>query len=272
MPRHHGIALNQIYPQPGFQPRRDDKGGWTATQDYIILKQSWSNLTVRAKFSKGTSILVVDPTLEAFWSFLTITDISLNHEEGDHLRITVQYQGAFAQYSDGDLSDDAEPVYRLEGRLSEASVTQHPKFEALSEDERNALGRMIRGELIYRSDGEDGPGIYDPNFGGFKFDHDQVTSENGIKFRDFIMGGNSTYFFPTYTWTETTQGTNGLTAAQLNKLGKIATPRGNPPEAGGTRDWMLTSAFQEESGDLKQTALEWTMSDVGGWDDFLYDT
>ena len=73
------------------------------------------------------------------------------------------------------------------------------------------------------------------------------------------------------TWTESTQGASGLTSAQLNLLGNIATPRGNPPEPSGTRDWMLTSAFQEERGELFVTDLEWTLSEKGGHDSFLYD-
>jgi hypothetical protein len=34
---------------------------------------------------------------------------------------------------------------------------------------------------------------------------------------------------------------------------------------------MLTSAFQEQRGDLFTTDLEWTLSEKGGHDAFLYE-
>ncbi len=75
----------------------------------------------------------------------------------------------------------------------------------------------------------------------------------------------------TFTWAETTEGLDQLTPAQINKLGQISVPRGTPPEPAGVRDWMLTSATQSQAGELYRTALEWSLSDEGGHDDFLYD-
>jgi hypothetical protein len=63
-----------------------------------------------------------------------------------------------------------------------------------------------------------------------------------------------------------------MTAAQLNKLGRISTPRGGPPTPTGSRNWMLTGASQEQRGDLYQTQLEWSLSEREGHDSFLYDT
>ena len=95
--------------------------------------------------------------------------------------------------------------------------------------------------------------------------------DDALEFAKVIARGETTYLRPVITWTESTQGSDGLTPAQLNKLGKIATVRGDPPQPADTRDWMLTSAFQEQSGELITTDLEWTLSEKGGHDDFLYD-
>ena len=47
-----------------------------------------------------------------------------------------------------------------------------------------------------------------------------------------------------------------LTEAKTQALmGKIATPRGAPPEPTGTRDWMLTNVSQSQSGELYRTNL-----------------
>jgi hypothetical protein len=273
MPTHHGIAQNTIYPQPGFNPQRDEKGGWTAAQVFIVLRQAWSNTAVRAKFARGTSILVIDPTLEPFWSFLKVTGINITHEEAEHVTINANFSGSpDTQYSttEDSLSEGAIPTYRLEGRISEMPLSEHPKWQALDEDERIALGRFISGNLIYNSAGEDGPGLYE--LSGLFFAEDQVDSADAIAFRDIIREGQTTYRFPTVTWTETTQGAGTLTAAQLNKLGRISTPRGNPPALTGSRNWMLTGASQEQAGDLRQTTLEWELSEREGWNAFLYDT
>jgi hypothetical protein len=61
-----------------------------------------------------------------------------------------------------------------------------------------------------------------------------------------------------------------FTASQLNLLSKVATPRGNPPNVSGDRNWLLTSASQEQRGELYQTTIEWTLSEREGWDSFLY--
>jgi hypothetical protein len=98
-----------------------------------------------------------------------------------------------------------------------------------------------------------------------------LASADANAFAVRIQQGQSTYEKATFTWAETTEGLDQLTPAQINKLGQISIPRGTPPEPAGVRDWMLTSATQSQAGELYRTALEWSLSDEGGHDDFLYD-
>jgi hypothetical protein len=98
------------------------------------------------------------------------------------------------------------------------------------------------------------------------------SSADAIAFATRIQQGQTTYQKSSYTWTESTEGADQLTEPQINKLGKIATPRGTPPEATSGRNWMLTNVSQSQSGELYRTNLEWTLSEEDGWDDFLYDT
>jgi hypothetical protein len=152
----------------------------------------------------------------------------------------------------------------------------HPKWAALEDIEKSGLALLIRGQAEY-----DLPtfkvgsySVEDSTFNAIKDSSGTeilMDSEDAKEFALRIARGETTYSRPVITWTESAQGTDGLTNAQLNKLGNVSTPRGDPPEASGTRDWMLTSAFQEQRGDLFTTDLEWTLSEKGGHDAFLYE-
>jgi hypothetical protein len=278
MPKLVGILDYNIYPQPGFQARRDDNGGYTASADFIITTPTWSQSSWRARFASGVAITTLDPTLDAFWSFLTITEATVTRDEGGIMTISVECGGSSSgQFSDDELGESAVPTYRLEGRLSEMPFSDHPKWKALDEDEQIALGKLISGAYGWGPDpfseassppnvthiihGEDQITIITP---------DPITSGDAIDFAKRITKGESTYVSPTVSYTESTQGSSGMTAAQLNLLGKISVPRGNPPTASGGRNWMLSGASQEQRGDLYQTNIEWTLSGRDGFDSFLY--
>jgi len=229
-------------------------------------------------FNRGASITSFDTTVEAYWGFLKVESKTIVYEEGENVMVRITFTGSpNNQYASEELAETAQPTYNLNGSLTSVSLSEHPKFKELAEGERNTLGKLISGQverifdpfdeawvIIYPRNG-DGTSIQLPS-------GEQVTSENGLQFAALIAEGESTYLRPTITWTETTQGNAALTPSQLNKLGRIATPRGNPPEPNGDRDWMLTNATQDQRGELYQTRIEWTLSERGGHNAFLYDT
>jgi len=273
MATQHGLRVKEIYPAPGFQPKQSENGGVTASHQYTLLAQSWNNSFIRNKFARGNSIAVIDPNIASQWNFLTVASKSLDFQEGGYLVVTVEFSGsATAQYGDSEgISDDAPPVYRLEGRLAELPFSKHPKWRELTDTQKTILGYLLDG--VYRWDISEGV-IKILQDDGSLVDDETLSEEitgDALEFANLIAEGESTYLSPTITWTETTQGTDGVTAQQLNKLGKIATPRGSPPTPSGSRDWMLTGAGQEQRGDLKQTSLEWTLSEREGFNSFLYD-
>lgn len=270
-----GLAFADVQPQPGFSATRDDNNGWTGRHSFMIRRTAWNNGAVRGKFAKGVSITSLDPGLSTFFEFMKVVSVEVSSEEGDFITVTTNISGGQgATYDEGDISTDSEPTYRLSGQLQDAPFSIHPKWEALSDLEKQALGEMISQGLVY--DPPTGKvGVKDErtfwaeqNSEGTEY---LLTSDDSKAFAVRISRGETTYLRPVITWTESAQGTDGLTNAQLNKLGNISTPRGNPPEAAGTRDWMLTSAFQETIGELTRTDLEWTLSEKGGHDAFLYD-
>lgn len=276
MSTYHGIAANTIYPQPGFSVTQNENGGFEASCVYAMRSATWNNLAIRSKFRPGTAILTLDPDRDSYYSFLKIDRVSdITHEDGDIVTVSVSFTGSeFAQYAEGGgVAAESLPTYRLEGRVSDKPFGEHPKFKALAEAERITLERHMNREVLYLTDGAFGAGYYynaDP--GNYLPAGDQVTSADGIQFRNLISNGITNYLVPTVLWTETTQGDSGMTAAQLNSLGHISTPRGNPPTPTGSRNWMLTGASQEQQGELYQTTIEWTLSEREGHSTFLYES
>jgi len=271
-----GLGFSDVEPQPGFTATQDENGGWTGRHTFAIRRTAWANSAVRGRFVKGVSITSLDPGLSPYWSFMKTVTREVTSEEGDFSMVTVTLSGGEgATYDDEDLAADTEPTYRLSGQLQDAAMSLHPKWEVLTDEDKEFLGWMITGQAnLY-------PGTTNYIVRSFELPEDtsgpelppvqhEVTAD-ALEFAKRIARGETTYSRPVLTWTESTQGSGGLTNAQLDKLGNISTPRGSPPEAAGTRDWMLTSAFQETRGELVTTDLEWTLSEKGGHDTFLYE-
>jgi len=270
----HGFSASEIKPQPGFNATRDEKGAWTGTHSFAIRTTAWSNGAVRAQFAKGTSITLVDAGLASYWEFLKIVEQTVTSEEGGFTMVQTKLSGGEGQFDEDELSDAAVPTYRLNGQLQDAPFSIHPKWIALTDTQRFFLGKLINGEGSYMDLGASEvirvTYPIEPGTEGPEQTEDHTLSGDALEFAKRINQGDTTYLRPTYTWTESTQGSDQLNAAQLNLLGNVSIPRGSPPEPGGDRDWMLTGAFQEQRGELYTTDLEWTLSEKGGHDEFLY--
>ena len=269
-----GFSFSQVKPQPGFTATRQENGGYIGRHSFAISRAAWESGAAN-QFSKGQPITSFDESLPFSWNFLKIVETEIVSEEGDIVMISVTLSGAQgASYNEEDEAPD--PTYRLSGQLQDAPLSMHPKWAALEDIEKAGLALLIRGQAEY-----DLPtfkvgsySVEDSTFNAIKDSSGTeilMDSEDAKEFALRIARGETTYSRPVITWTESAQGTDGLTNAQLNKLGNVSTPRGDPPEASGTRDWMLTSAFQEQRGDLFTTDLEWTLSEKGGHDAFLYE-
>jgi len=263
-----GFDFNEMKAQPGLSIVRSENGAWTATHEIVIKASDFADLS--ANFAKGNLLSLVDPSVPSpFDEFLTIDTVTFVRSEGDLITFNVNATGGTSQFENEELAPGVAPTYQLTGQLTNADFNQHRKWKALIDGDKRLLGMLISGLLNY--DIADGI-LYLNNEANAKVGYiDQLNSADGIEFAIRIQQGQTTYQKSTYTWTETTEGKDQLTPAQINNLGQISTPRGNPPEPNGDRDWMLTSATQSQSGELYRTTLEWSLSDEGGHDDFLYD-
>jgi hypothetical protein len=262
-----GISATDIFPQPGFTATQSENGGWVGKHSFAVRRTAWNSAFVRSQFVNGTSITTLDPDLSSFFAFMVVSKVEVTGEEGDFIIVGTECAGGAAtQFGDEGLGTGSQPTYQLNGSLQDAPLSQHPKWIALGDTEKTNLGLLIEGGLALL---DNQYFIFDEALNEQTFE-DPTGDE--LEFAKLIAQGETTYSRPVITWTESTQGNAQLTAAQLNKLGKISTPRGSPPEPSGTRDWMLTNAYQEERGDLYSTDLEWTLSESGGHNSFLYDT
>ena len=264
-----GFTSGEIKPQPGFNARQSEQGGWVAQHEFAIQAADFD--AAQSSFAKGTLLSDLDPSIPSpFDSFLQISEVSLSRVEGDLIFFSVTATGSGTnQFEEGDLGADALPTYNLTGQLVDVPFSKHRKWGALSDTDKTLLGMLIDG-LIYYDITDDT--LYLAEVVNSKVPaQDQLTAADAKAFAARIQQGQTTYQKSVYTWQESTEGEDQLIAAQLNKLGLIATPRGTPPTPTGTRDWMLTGVSQSQTGELYRTNLEWTLSEEGGHDDFLYD-
>lgn len=266
-----GIQTNTIYPQPGFAPEQNENGGWEGTHRFVMSRSSFDNFAVRIRFRKGVSVVALDPSIPSFFAFLTIDKTAVEFNEGELCTVVCKFAGAEgAQYGGGGGGSAPLPTYELNCGLSDAPLSEREDWKDLSNDEKTILGYLLSGTYLYDIETEK---IQVLQSDGERVDNDTLSdllTEDAKSFAERIVQGIETYLRPAITWTERVDGTQPLTNDQLNSIGEISTPRGDPPTVGTGRDWMLTSASQIQVGSKYTTFLEWTLSEKGGHDEFLY--
>lgn len=282
MAKLYGITIIDVIPQPDFEATQNENGGWRASQSFEIRKGGLDNASIRARFPYAATLRSLDPNSDIYYSFLKLSKINaVETIEGGYTRINVEFVGIGAQGGGGDGGNEAgttAPTYALRGQVVEAPLDEHPKWKALSEVEKNALGKMLSGDYAYGPDPFEDPdsssfSTYIPRGEGATFlSPDPISSTDAIEFATRIAQGRSTYKLATYEYTHRWEASVGPTAAQLNNLGKIATPSGNPPNPGSGRNYLLVGVNSEQhgTGDLAFTnELQYLLSDEGGHDSFL---
>lgn len=263
----------------GFAPTQNQNGGWEATRDYYMLAETWESTNIQARFSRGTPVSTADPSISSLFSFLKVESKSAAYEDSGTVKVTIKYTGSsLSQYggeSGAVLSLEALPTYRLEGRLRDLPLAEHPKFKALTlPDEKLLLGTVLNGDAILSGNKAIAPSFPDGVYEYVKNDAGEeitLSSNDALSIAQLIKDGITSFQSPVFVWIEIAEGDSGLTSGQISNLGLIDNnPRGLPFTAPGGREWMLSSATQEQQGELYRTTLEWTASERGGWDEFLY--
>lgn len=275
-----GLNSSSIRPQPGFSVQQSENGGWTGTHTVIVTRDGFDNATIIAKFANGQLLTGIDPDIPALFGFLRVVDTKVVADEGDLITLEVTASGSstsqFEAGGEGGLGEGALPKYLLSGELRDRPFSEHEKWKDMNQTPKTLLGLLLNGALEYVPEYEDiGGALGNKNVNGLfwlpstlQFDDLDLDAK---EFAKLIAQGQTTYEAATYTWTESTEGTSELQSSDINNLSKIVTPRGNPPTSSGSRNWRLTSVSQDQEGLLYRTTLTWTLSDAGGYNEFLYD-
>ena len=236
MSNHIAIQPGQLYPQPDYTIQIDQENKWTVTQVYLC--HSKSILQVMPKPG------LAHPEV----TFATLANVTAAVGAGELAEITCTFIGAGNKSDEGGchLLDGPEPVG---GTAAHAPPLQGPA-------------------------GRGGGGI--EGAGGWQGQvtiaarQAKVTSDRGKEALKKIMRGQSSYYSPKVTWRESWTRDNEVKNSELNKIGEIDSPSGNPPALAGGRTWLLNGVTQTHEGKSFRIEREWLASDRGGWDEDLY--
>lgn len=266
-----GLTSSSFVPQTDFLAQQTEEGRWTASQSFLVLQSILDRYTGVQLLMPGTPATSLDEGLPNFYQFLKFQNFEIRHQEAGWATITCYYVGFYATTSEE--TGGTDPVtYQLSGVTEEVSIMEHPKVVALSAIERALLSTILNGEADWDISTSK-IGNYD-ELGAFtNWTSQSLTSANGVIAAALIAKGWTTYKRPTYTWTKSEESVTPIEAADLNNLGKVDTPEGSPPEASGSRDWMLWSVDQLQRGTSNPTyskTMVWVLSERGGHDTFLY--
>ena len=275
-----GQTAVEVVPQSDFSARKNENGEWTATQSFEFIKGGLNNYTIQARFPGGGTLGSLDPDCDEIFKFLRLSAITaVQTIVGGWTRITAEFVG----FSGGTSTTDPPlptpiPTYSKRGTTADAPLDEHPKWQDLDASERVALGKLLSGEWAWGPDPFATAGsmyTYVPGDPNLACEPDPITSTDGLAFAERIAQGKTTYKFATYEYFHKWEDNTGISAAQMNDLGKISTPSGSPPTPGTGRDWLMVGADEEQygSGNFRFTnSLTYLLSDEGGHDSFLQGT
>ena len=109
------FGIGDISPQPGFNARQSEQGGWVASHEFAIRADDFDS--AQSSFVKGTLLSDLDSSIPfPFSTFLKISDVELSRVEGDLMFFRVTATGSnLNQYDEDTLGSGALPTYTLTG-------------------------------------------------------------------------------------------------------------------------------------------------------------
>lgn len=264
-----GLIAGEFKPEPNFNATQDERGGWRATQSYLCLESSIDTGAFRLNFASNQSPTVLDASLPAFWSFLGLVGVNVRNEAGGLSRVEAEFSGFWASGVGG--GDAEDPVYELRGEGTVMrSILEHPTVKDFGDVDRELLAEVYRGNAIWNGTTLRTGRVLGANGTWLQEDYPTQPSNATVERWCGIVQSTQSYEASRYTWTKRWQDDDGITAASLNKLGKIDVPDNDPVQPNADYDWRLTSANQTQQGELYDNMLEWTLSEEGKWDQDLY--
>lgn len=238
MARHLSIQQGRLYPQPDYSVSVDREGKWTATQVYLCHRLSITQVMPRP----GTP----HPEIPFIW----VDNATAQVSEGDIAQITCNYAG-----TDNTENDPNKTTYAIGLSLSEEPLLTFKKFRDLSDEEVETLHAIMNG----KDKDESGNPL-----------KDKITTALGKKALAKILRGQTSYYSPKIVWRQSTVRRSSAASSDIRKIGQIDEPDGRQPALMDGRTWLLNSVNQTQEGNSFRIEREWMSSDVGGWDEDLY--
>ena len=270
----YGIGSADYKARPDFTARRDEKGAWSASNSFSMLRDTWEN-TARGLFAKGVAITTLYPELPEYWSFLFLEEVEVTHQPGAFTIVRCQWLGI--------SEEDEERVYTLSGTRVDRSIIHHPllRHQILDNpDKADKIKDIMNGAVngVWRINQKNAAG------GGMVLinnadaaDQEGLEDEDAIVWlRKILRDGHKTYKAPALQWTEDKSSKLGWNDEDTNFLGLIEfkdtkRPPGNPPQPiFGVYNWLKISMNQNTTNGLTTQSQTWELSPPGGFDELLY--
>jgi len=284
------FLTDSIIPQPDFQATEEENGKWKASQTFKVKKGDFNNLSTRVYFNRGRRPSDLDPNNDDYFNFLKVATTTVGTEVGGYTVIGVEFQGYVAPIGSPPENEKSYMTTSYRGSLKTVPITESDKFSSLTTIEKYMIGLLMSGDFTLSGDGEY-IGRYvqvqsdieteEPIMKFVTLENTEdpgspyiITSTNGREIAALIAKGDRDIEVGTYEYVVRWSDDEGITSADVDKLGLIATPLGNPVKpTGGSRNWKLGTINQEQEGtdDPSYTIeLVYQLSDRGGWNTTKY--
>lgn len=255
------IDRNEYIWNPDFQAKLDDKGKWTGSESFTCRLKDVTRLL---------PTIGANCTLEG-WEFLQVNNVSVQNIEGDLCQVTLGFSG----YQESNFTFDDNNLnnytYDLNIQVGEQPINTHPKTTAahgnMTDEQKAALVKLLTGEWKA-----------DPNINIKKaYSQDNQNSQvfatsDGIKFYDYVVkDGKESFYLPQQVWRISYTTLTRPSADKLKEVGKIKEPKG-APDFGDNRTWLFQGMNVSEKDRVFTVTEEYLLSDVNGWDTYLYET
>ena len=221
---------------------RDDRGLWSGSQVYYCPKERLAELAPAHR------------SVHPDYPWLTLETLRVTGEEGRWLRLDASYAGVLNfTTDDGDADEGA--TYSLDITLSEEPLETHPRYADLAADEVQVAVSLARNPSM------------DENNQPVQPDTSEWP-ELQLELYDFVRTGFESYRDGKVTWTR--NWVSDERPSNLNEVGDIYEPRGNPPAVAAGRNWLFVGLRSLERGGVFENSEVGELSGRGGWNEVIY--
>jgi hypothetical protein len=229
----------ELVPSWRFEAESDARGFWTGWQEFSAPK------------GHAGELLPEKGSVWNYFTFMTVVKRKIIGMEGELVRVMVFYEGANTSGGEGG-EGGVEAVYSLRVALSEEPISTHPRYV----DALTAADIMEAYELATNPPREkEGTGI--------KVVDTAEWDPLKIELYEDLQKGIEAYRDPKVTWTK--RWVDEALPTNLNEIGDISTPEGDPPAVANDRNWIFGGLTSDQRGEVYELEATWELSGRGGW-------